>query len=114
MLQYDIIVNILDSMYNDGVRAAELAETDSSDLDPVKDLLDAIKEFRDEDIAEYNEQAGGYFKLVQTIAMLTGVGLIATGVLGIVAPASLVRTQDLYSVVAAARLSMHHLGRRAA
>lgn len=87
--QYDIIVNILDSMYNDGVRAAELAETDSSDLDPVKDLLDAIKEFRDEDIAEYNEQAGGYFKLVQTIAMLTGGGLIATGVLGIVAPASL-------------------------
>lgn len=107
MVQFDMVVNLLRGMYNDGKLASELAGTDSSDLDQVKELVESLEKFRDDDMAEYNEQAGGYFKLIQTISMLIGGGLMFTGVLGILAPVSLVRTSDLHGVLTATRSSIH-------
>jgi hypothetical protein len=94
MLQVDNIISLLQSIIDDLRNAnALLDESDGIEgLDSMNSIVEEIKDFRDQGVEQFSEQASTIFGLISTISMIIGGVLMATAFVGIVGPATLVCT----------------------
>lgn len=75
MLQYNLLIELLQSLHDDGVRAAQLSETDSEAFGPLQTILDTLTEFRDGGLDDFTTRIDSIFGLVSTISMVVGAGV---------------------------------------
>lgn len=94
-MQFDMLVELLQSLYDDGTQAARLSGTDASSFDTLGSIVDELSDFRENGLTNFSEQTTFIFGLVTRASMIVGGLLMATAVLGIIGPASLVRVRTL-------------------
>ena len=90
-MQFDLIIGLLRSLYDDGIRASRLAGENPDSFDDLGEILDEMSEFRQNGLQNFSDRSTSIFGLVSKIAMAVGGVLIGQGILGVLGPATLVR-----------------------
>lgn len=87
--QFDVIIGLLRSLYDDGIRASRLAGENPDNFDELGDILDEMSDFRENGLQNFSDRTTSLFGLVSKIAMAVGGVLIGQGILGVVGPATM-------------------------
>lgn len=91
LVEFNDLIDMLQSLHDDGLRAQQLAGIEDAGMGELGSINQELTSFRDDGLAQFNEQSAMLFGIVSKISMIIGGGLMATGVLGIIGPATLVR-----------------------